>query len=145
MSSIEQVAKTHDAESLVSLLEGMPGVLAKLLGRQVISVMYGYGCNLHPDLWYVPMKVGTGWLDRFIRETQQQGIFEPYGSDIHFEVPDGRLEVEFCHEGHIHLKGSDARLREDFLRLPPFDHLSFSVVEPIPGSAAESPPCPGSA
>ncbi|GAA5081798.1 hypothetical protein [Lysobacter panacisoli] len=139
MSPIEHVSDIHDAESLALLLGALPGALVKLLGDQVISATYGYGCNLHPDLWYVPMKVGTGWLDRFVRESQEQRIFEPCRSDMCFEVPDGRLAVEFCHEGHVHLRGTDTRLREDFLRLTPFDGLSLSAIEPEKESVSFPP------
>ncbi len=89
----------------------LPAAFQQLLGGDsVITAYYGWGCILHADLQYVPMRVSTQSLERFIRESLGQEIVIPGGSDFCFTVPEGRLETLFCHEGDIHLKGNDRLL-----------------------------------
>lgn len=88
----------------------LPAAFQQLLGDTIIIAYYGWGCILHADLQYVPMRVSTHSLEGFVRESLGQEIVIPGGSDFCFTVPEGRLEMLFCHEGDIHLKGSDSFL-----------------------------------
>jgi hypothetical protein len=74
---IEWVSAPLQAEQLKDVLESLPVVLRELLGDALIKAMYGSGCNLHMDLCYVPMTVGTTWSDRFIKDSLEQHIFVP--------------------------------------------------------------------
>jgi hypothetical protein len=123
---IEWVSAPLQAEQLKDVLESLPVVLRELLGDALIKAMYGWGCNLHMDLCYVPMTVGTTWSDRFIKDSLEQHIFVPAGSDMYFEFPDERLEIMFCHEGDIHVSGPDNELRERLFRSAGFCHMAFT-------------------
>jgi hypothetical protein len=91
-------------------LYALPAVFQHLVGDADVIAYYGWGCSLHPDLQYVPMRVGMGSLERFISDSLAQEILIPGASDFCLAVTEGRLEVLFCHEGDIHLKGKDQSL-----------------------------------
>ncbi|MGH7843558.1 MAG: hypothetical protein ACREQW_00085 [Candidatus Binatia bacterium] len=93
-------------------LHSLPAALRDLLGGAAITAYYGWGCNLHADLQYVPMRVAVASLERFIADSLAQEIVIPGGSDFCFIVAEDRLEILFCHEGDIHLKGRDHSLLE---------------------------------
>jgi hypothetical protein len=122
----EWVSAPLEAWQFQSVLESLPGVLKDLLGDTLVSAMYGWGCNLHTDLCYVPMRVGTRWVDRFIRDSLEQHIFVPANSDLYFEIPAERLELLFCHEGDIHISGPDDELRDRLFASPAFFATSFT-------------------
>ena len=69
------------------------------------------------------MRVCVGGIDRFIHESLRRQMVVPGESDVHFDLPDGRLAVVFCHEGHIHVGGRDQRLAERFVSATPFSQL----------------------
>ena len=116
----ESVSPILSAVDLLQVMEQFPSVLNALLGNVIIKAMYGYGCHLHPELCYLPVQVGTSWLQRFIRESLQQQIVVPCQSDFIFIIQDGELEVEFCHEGHVHISGTNPILVAEFLQSPAF-------------------------
>jgi hypothetical protein len=122
----EWVSAPLEAEQLQAVVESLPVVLKELLGDALFKAMYGWGCNLHMDLCYVPMTVGTRWADRFIKDSLEQRIFVPAGSDMYFELPDERLELLFCHEGDIHVSGPDSELRERLFNSPAFRDVPFT-------------------
>lgn len=122
----EWICPPLQPEQLQSVLESLPLVLMDCSGDCLITAMYGWGCNLHTDLCYVPMKVATKWIDRFIRDSLEQRIFVPADSDLSFELPDERIRLLFCHEGDIHVSGSDDELLEKLLASAPFKELSFT-------------------
>jgi len=88
------------------------------------------------DLCYVPMKVRTSWVHRFIRDSLEQRIVVPAESDLSFELPDGRIKLLFCHDGDIHISGSDDALREKLLASVPFKELSFTRYRKGPKQSA---------
>src|SRR5687767_15146594 len=90
-------------EAMRAAIESLPRILRDLLGQTVIEAFYQFGCNLHFDLCYVPMRVGTAWLDRFVSDSLAMGIVVPCESDFEFSVAGGALVVRFCHEGDIHV------------------------------------------
>ena len=122
----EWVSVRLDAAGLRGVLELLPDLLKELLGDAFFVAMYGWGCNLHMDLCYVPMKVGTSLADQFIKDSLEQRIFMPVESDLYFEVPDDRLRILFCHEGDTHVSGPDDELRDKIFHSEPFRRLSFS-------------------
>ena len=103
----------------------LPAAFQQLLGDTIIIAYYGWGSILHADLQYVPMRVSTRSLESFVRESLGQEIVIPGGSDFCFTVPEGRLEMLFCHEGDIHLKGSDAALLDALQGSELFANISF--------------------
>jgi hypothetical protein len=122
----EWVCAPLPVEQLQSVLESLPFLLKDCLGDCFFTAMYGWGCNLHMDLCYVPMKVGTRWADRFIKDSLEQHIYVPANSDLYFELPDERLELLFCHEGDIHISGPDDELREKLFSSVAFRSLTFT-------------------
>jgi hypothetical protein len=120
MKQNERVSAQQDSASLVAVLEELPVALDSLVGKEVILATYGYGSGLHPDLCYTPMKVGIAWLERFIRESLDQRIAKPGESDFVFEVRRGELEVEICHDAHVHVSGSNLEFIDRILENPQF-------------------------
>jgi hypothetical protein len=134
----EWICAPLQPERLQSVLESLPMILQDLLGDCLVTAMYGWGCNLHSDLCYVPMRVRTRWVDRFIKDSLEQRIFVPAESDLSFELPDERMRLLFCHEGDIHISGSDDELREKLLASVPFRELSFTRYRKGPKQSAQS-------
>ncbi len=109
-------------------LEGTPLFLREVLGDIVISATYEFGCNLHDELLYRPMKVGTRWLDRFIHGSLEQGIVVPGQSDFRIVVGRDRLDALFCHEGDIHLEGKDEALVDGLRISAGFEGVEFTAI-----------------
>ena len=93
-----------------SVIAGLPALFKELAGDCIVIAQYGWACNIHNDLQYKPMSVGLSWLDRFIAESIDQRIFVPAKSDLMLATPNSGFEMQFCHEGDIHLSGQDALL-----------------------------------
>ena len=121
----EWVSASASPTEIQAILEALPTLLNQLLGNCLVKAMYGWGCNLHMDLCYVPMTVGTQWIERFIRESLEQRIVVPANSDFYIELPEERLEILFCHEGDIHVCGPDEDLCNKVLSAVPFSGLPF--------------------
>lgn len=117
-------------DRFVQALEALPAALKTLLGEAEVIAYYGFGCQLHADLLYKPMRVHTGWLDRFIQDSLQQGIVVPGRSDFDFTVPENRLSMRFCHECDMHISGDDATLWQRLSAMSPFSGLTFEVDAP---------------
>jgi len=98
------------ADEVEAVLDGLPVLLEELAGDCILVAEYGWGCNIHNDLQYVPMQVGIGWLDNFLAESKEQKIYLPAESDLSITTPDGSLTILFCHESDIHLSGKNAEL-----------------------------------
>jgi hypothetical protein len=126
------VSEVLSADELRDAIEVLPEVLGALLGDGIITATYGWGCNLHPDLCYLPMKVGTRWLERFVRDSLKQQIVVPGESDFWFSVPDKRLDLVFCHEGHIHVGGVDSELQAKLLEVEQFGLLKVGRAHRVP-------------
>ena len=124
----ERVSLEHSEDNLQRAMEALPEALLALLGNEVIQAMYGYGAFLHPDVCYKPMKVGTQWLHRFVKDSLDQRIVVPGKSDFIFLVRDGQLEVEFCHDAHVHISGSNLSLVEALTKHPSFAATGFRAV-----------------
>lgn len=65
------------------------------------------------------MRIGTSDVGQFVRDGIQRRIFVPGDADVHFELPENRLQVVFCHEGHIHVGGTDEHLSDRFVNALP--------------------------
>ncbi len=111
----EHVSVELTYAQIIDGLRALPVALRAIVGDSLIVATYGYGSRLHPELWYVPMRVGMSWLPRFIDESLDQRIFVPGSSDLIFNLGNGAVEVEFCHDAHLHLSGTDERLL-DYVR-----------------------------
>jgi hypothetical protein len=121
----EQVSPQLTDAQILELLRALPTTLTDLLGSERVEAMYGWGANLHIDLCWKPMEVGTAWLDRFIRESLNPSIIVPGQSDFIFTVRGGALEIRFCHESDVHVSGTDSELICRFITTPPFSDLEF--------------------
>ncbi|MEI7459889.1 MAG: hypothetical protein WCK15_10815 [Pirellula sp.] len=105
-------------EVMREFIAQLPSQLRPILSSPNLTVSYGWGCKLHPDLWYKPMNVGLDLFPYFIEDSETQGIFQIGQSDLLIESPDSRLQVLLCHESDIHIDGTDnetmAKLVEAF-------------------------------
>jgi hypothetical protein len=110
------------------VLHSVPSLFKDLLGDAAITAYYGWGCNLHADLQYVPMRVAVRSLERFIGDSLAQEIVIPGGSDFCLVVPEGRLEILFCHEGDIHVKGRDQSLVEAVQNTTVFSEVRLRTI-----------------
>jgi hypothetical protein len=124
MKPNERISPVVSPPQLRGAMEALPQALISLLGNSIVHATYGYGCHLHPELCYIAVKVGTSWLGRFIDESLQQRIVVPGESDFIFVAREGELEVEFCHEGHVHLSGTNQNLMSQLLAMPVFAFTS---------------------
>jgi hypothetical protein len=118
-------------EQMHAAILALPGVLQTLLGEHKIIASYGWGTNIHVDLTYKPMREDTRWIQYLIEDSIEHGIVLPGGSDFLFEVPEGRLELLFCHESDIHLDGSDDELLQRFMATEPFSGYHWSTREDV--------------
>jgi hypothetical protein len=121
----EWVSESMSPAALQSAIQSLPDLVRTLVGDCLVTSMYGWGCNLHMDLCYVPMRVGTKWIDKFIGESLEQRIIVPGQSDFYIELPEERVEILFCHEGDIHVSGPDEELRNKIFGSAPFNGLTF--------------------
>lgn len=112
-------------EQITRALKVLPAFLKEQLGSTLVSATYEFGCNLHDDLLYRSMSVGTDWLARFIRDSLERGIVVPGQSDFRIRVGDGRLDILICHEGDIHLNGSDGDLISRLKQTEPYTSFDF--------------------
>jgi hypothetical protein len=119
----EQVSEHLAPENILSLVRALPSVLPDLIGDSQLIARYGAGCNIHADLWLVPMRVGVSWLASFLESTIAQQIFQPGDSELRLDLENERLKISFCNEGHLHLGGSDTPLRNTFLSKCPFNTI----------------------
>jgi hypothetical protein len=110
-------------EQMQQALDSLPEVFRNLLGDCLVTAFYGFGTEIHADLQYVPMRVSTRWIDRFINDSLKQKIIIPGNCDFSFTTPDEKLEVLFCHEGDIHLNGNDDALIQKFMSAQPFSNF----------------------
>jgi hypothetical protein len=95
-----------------AVINGLPDLLWSLAGDCILTAEYGTECNIHNDLQYVPMQVGIRWVDRFLAESREHGIFVPAKSDLSITTPNGGLTILLCHESDIHVTGTDETLIE---------------------------------
>ena len=106
------------AEVMREFIAQLPSQLRQILSSPNLTVSYGWGCNLHPDLWHKPMTVGLDLFPYFIEDSVAQGIFQICESDLLIESSDSHLQVLLCHESDIHIDGTDnetiAKLVESF-------------------------------
>jgi hypothetical protein len=113
------------ADQMASSLTALPGVLLELFGKCTFNVCYGFGANLHTDLYYVPMRVQTDVMPYFIEESIRQRIIIPGQSDLLIRSPHNELELLFCHESDIHVNGESVDLMRRFVAAEPFSKLRF--------------------
>ena len=106
-------------------MDALPDVFRSLLGDCLVTAFYGFGTEIHADLQFMPMRVSTRWIERFIADSIKQGIVIAGRCDFSFIAPDERLEVLFCHESDIHLNGKDDALIGQFIAAKPFSDFHF--------------------
>ena len=126
-TSSEFCSRYLSEQEIHSALDALPALLCQVVPDSILIATYGWGCRLHDDLCYQPMRVGVGWLDRFITESIKQFIFVPGDSDMTITAPDGRLSVKFCHESDIHVSGTDSELVRFFLSSTPYANFQMHV------------------
>jgi hypothetical protein len=124
----ERLSSQLTEARILELLRALPTTLASLLGSEIVEAMYGWGADLHIDLCWKPMEVGTAWLDRFIRESLDPAIVVPGEADFIFTVRAGALKIRFCHESDLHVSGTDQELISRFLSHPPFSEVEFRML-----------------
>ena len=118
-------------EQMHAALLALRGVLQSLLGEHKIIASYGWACNIHGDLLYKPMREDTRWIQYLIEDSIEQRIVVPGESDFRFEVPEGRLDLKFCHECDIHLDGADDELLQRFMAMEPFLQMRWYTLDEV--------------
>ena len=106
-------------------MEALPALIEQHVGNELFTVMYGFGCDIHNDLIYVPMRVMPRHLPGFFRDSIAQRIFRPGAADLLIEIPTDRMTITFCHESDLHFGGNDAELIERFLSASPFSGFDY--------------------
>jgi hypothetical protein len=76
----------------------------------MLSVRYGWGCEIHPALQNIAMEVLLSNLADFLSSSLTQRIVIPGDSDLLIDVPNRRLRITFDHEGYVFSDGSDYEL-----------------------------------
>jgi hypothetical protein len=102
------------------LLLNIQGILNEIFNEEILIVKYGWGCNIHNDLQYVPMQVGINWMNSFLNDSINRKIYEIGKSDLYFENQNKTIEVLFCHESDIHLT---ANIKEEIIRIKEIEEL----------------------
>ncbi len=126
-TSPEFCSRYLSEQEIQSALDALPALLCQFVPDSILIATYGWGCRLHDGLCCQPMRVGVGWLDRFITESIGQFIFIPGDSDMTIAAPDDRLSVKFCHEADIHVSGTDPELVRLFLSSTPYANFQMHV------------------
>lgn len=124
-SASERHSRQLSEPDWAAALDALPVFFRETLPGSIITAEYGFGCGIHADLTYVTMRIGVGWLDRFLRESVEQRIFVPGQSDLHIHSPDRTLSITLCHEGDMHVSGSDSDLLRKFLSTAPYTQFQF--------------------
>jgi hypothetical protein len=127
------VSHILNEEEIEQALLAVPSFLIDELGNTILSVIYEYGCNIHPDLWYEPMSVSTSRLDDFIADSLNRKLVVPGQCDFRIVVVNSKFDLLFCHEKDIHLKGSDHDLVSRLMSIEPYSGFNFK-----PDSLADS-------
>ncbi len=107
-----------NARELESALFAICGVAKSIRPSAVWVATYGYGCGIHPDLWYKPMAVHTNLLMSFLRSSIDQRIFEPGFADMSLEIHSGEFAAQVSHEGDVQISGGDELLVRSVLVVP---------------------------
>lgn len=119
------------SEQMHELLVALPDSLMRMLGEHKIIVYYGCSTNIHGGLQWKPMNHQTQWLQWLIEDSIEQKIVIPGESDFHFEIPEKRLQITFCHESDIHLDGEDDELLHQFMATEPFVQLRWYTQQDV--------------
>ena len=123
-------------EQMHALLLALPKALLSLLGEKRVVASYGWAARIHGDLFYKPMRENVLTLQYLIEDSIEQRIVIPGESDFRFEVPEGRLDILFCHESDIHLDGMDEDLMRRFMATEPYSQLRWITGEEVERSMA---------
>jgi hypothetical protein len=99
----------RNADAIRAFLASLPTVLG-VCGIRELVVVYGYGCEIHPDLWYKPMAIQVPQLLIFLERSVDQGIFIPGYSDLSICTSSASLVLDVSHEGRVDVSGSDLEL-----------------------------------
>ena len=108
-----------------SLLLALPPTLHTLLGDCMLTAWYGQGAHLHTALLWQPMSVRTDALQYFIEDSLDPAIITPGESDLLLLASEGKLSVLFCHEGDIHVDGTDTHLIAKLIATEPLSQVCF--------------------
>jgi len=95
---------------VLAVVAGLPAFIRELAGDCIVTIEYGWACNIHVNLQYQGMDVGISSLDRFLSDSIDQRIFRPAESDLTVATPNDDFKLLFCHESDIHLSGRDESL-----------------------------------
>jgi hypothetical protein len=120
MKAKEYISEKLTPEQFAAAMDALPLALERVNGTDFFTAVYGFGCNLHSDLLFVPMRLLPNQLTRFLEDSISQHIFQPGDNDLHISVSEGRLTLTFCHEGDIHIGGNDRLLAEQIQSVCPF-------------------------
>lgn len=112
-------------DEVAEVLRSLPEIFKKLCGDCTVTATYGFNCNLHMDLLFLPMGVHTNWMARFIEDSIRQDIIRPGDTEFYFAAPDKAFEITFCHESDLHIAGTDTAMIRRLLAEPSLVSLNF--------------------
>jgi hypothetical protein len=123
---MELCSKSLSEQQWTAALDALSKFLRAALPQSMLTAEYGFGCEIHADLTYIPMRVPVARLNEFLHESVEQRIFLPGRSDLHIHDQDRNFSITLCHEGDIHVSDNHTGLLQQFLSLPLFGSLEFA-------------------
>lgn len=128
-------------ESLASSLRSVHSVIQAIFGECTFTAYYGCASNIHGDLQYKPMRVGSDVIQWFIEDSIVQRIVIPGESDLLLYSPQEELKLIFCHESDIHVDGSSAECMQQFMASPPFCSFRWYSQAELEARMQRDPKC----
>jgi hypothetical protein len=88
-------------------LDALPSMLQQL-GVVEVEAFFGFGCVGPMDELYKSTLLKPPALLAWVSTEGQRVGFQVSRGDLFVKAMDGKVEVHFCHDSDIHVKGTDA-------------------------------------
>ena len=126
--SKSKISSTYISETAMrDYIDALHPLLTELYGDQLLTASYGWACNLHNDLLYLPMRVPIKTFNYFMEDSIDQKIYEIGRSDLTINSPSNDIQITLCHESDIHLDGVNDASLDRLSKLVP--HIEFKTAE----------------
>lgn len=100
-------------------IDALPPLFTELYEGQLLTASYGWACNLHADLVFLPMRVPVQTFEYFMLDSIAQNIYEIGRSDLLITNPDKDVLITLCHESDIHLDGDNEAILARLINIVP--------------------------
>jgi len=108
----EIVSRPLEVSEVLPLLPKV-AELSRLLGAAQLEVMWGWDCS--DDVQWKAELVDPGGLEKFVRDGQTRGVYDPGHSDVFVGDSEERFEFLFCHELDLHFRCMERALFEQVI------------------------------